>query len=133
MVDLSRVAVTLTPPIGPSSVERTSPVRAGALCAHDTPWRAAAEIPANRTAAKRFMRMVFSPVRTRAMGAGRDMAAAYREIVTNERRVTVSDGQAFGNFTDLILTSRRSGRLEGWQQVISVHPSFETALRASSG
>ena len=33
----------------------------------------------------------------------------------------------------LILRSPRSGRLEGWQQARAVGPSFETALRASSG
>jgi len=43
------------------------------------------------------MRMVFSPVRTRATAAGRDMAA-YREIVTKERRVTVSRGQALAAY-----------------------------------
>src|SRR5215471_8651445 len=51
------------------------------------------EIPANRMAVKRFMRMAFSPVRTRATVGGRDMAAD-REILTKERRGMVSDGQA---------------------------------------
>src|SRR6266446_7307917 len=60
-------------------------------------WKAMVEIPANRMAAKCFMRMVFSPVRTRATAAGRDMAA-YREIVTKERRVTVSRGQALAAY-----------------------------------
>jgi hypothetical protein len=34
---------------------------------------------------------------------------------------------------DLILRSLRSKRLEEWPQVRTVRPSFETALRASSG
>jgi len=37
MVDLSLVAVTVTPPIGPSSAERTSPLRAASFAAHDWP------------------------------------------------------------------------------------------------
>src|SRR5216683_5506113 len=106
-----------------------------------------AEIPANRMAAKRFMRMVFSPVRTRAMAAGRDMAAD-REIVPKERRVTVSRGQAlaalrtssWGASTEVgparlrqsksveVGNSRfRCARLEGWQQTRpSKRPFFET-------
>src|SRR6266851_2710024 len=108
-----------------------------------------AEIPANRMAAKRFMRMVFSPVRTRARAAGRDMAAD-REIVPKERRVTVSRGQAlaalrtssWGASTEVgparlrqsksveIGNSRfRCARLEGWQRVRAVYPSFETAAQ----
>src|SRR5216684_3331192 len=92
-------------------------------------------------AAKRFMRMVFSPVRTRAMGADRDLAAAYREFVTKERKVTVSHGQAlaalrtssWGASTEVgparlrqsksveIGNSRfRCGRFEEWQQATEI-------------
>jgi hypothetical protein len=35
--------------------------------------------------------------------------------------------------SDLILRSLRSKRLEGWMQRRDSRPSFETALRASSG
>src|SRR5262245_22485084 len=54
MVDfvLSGVAVTVTPPIGPSSAEETTPARAGTLPADDGPLNATAAIPASRMAAK---------------------------------------------------------------------------------
>jgi hypothetical protein len=70
-------------------------------------------------AAKRFMRMVFSPVRTRAMAADRDMAAAYREFVAKERRVTVSHGQALAALRTSSWGASKAG--------------VSTALRASSG
>src|SRR5258705_2198279 len=104
-------------------------------------------------AAKRFMRMVYSPVRTRAMAAGRDMAAD-REIVPKERRVTVSRGQAlaalrtssWGASTEVgparlrqsksveIGNSRfRCGRFEEWQQATKSAVADFGNLRAEVG
>jgi len=38
---------TVTPPMAPSSAERTSPLRAGSFAARDGPWSARTEMPAN--------------------------------------------------------------------------------------
>src|SRR5215831_18862494 len=94
MVDLSRVAVTVTPPIAPSSAERTSPVRADAFSAQDMLWKVMAEIEANRTTAKCFMRMAFSPVRNSADG---DIVATWRPngaLIAEKRKRRDSHGQA---------------------------------------
>src|SRR5437899_8735439 len=75
------------------------------------------EIAVNRTAAKCFMRMAFSPVDSRNGGACPQYDGLSRNCC-EKRRLTDSLGQA-------LATTRTSSEGEGggWQQVPCIHPS----------